>query len=85
VCIVCVQVEVFNLLFVTQQERKNVVHCGDCALKMSQTLHSFVVLNQYRMDELMDVYDGFTLAQVVGPHSLYYLYVLCYVIVLGVL
>ena len=60
------QVEVFNLLFVTQQDRKNIVHCGDCALKMSQNLQGFVVLNQYRMDELMDIYDGFTLAQVVS-------------------
>lgn len=64
-CNVC-EVEVFNLLFVTQQDRKNVVHCGDCALKMSRSLHGFVVLNQYRMDELMDIYDSFTLSPVIG-------------------
>ncbi|XP_018607131.1 lysine-specific demethylase 6B-like isoform X2 [Scleropages formosus] len=58
-------VEVFNLLFVTSENgsRKTyVVHCEDCARLRSQNLSGVVVLEQYRMDELMSVYDNFVLA-----------------------
>lgn len=60
------QVEVFNLLFVTSENssRKTyVVHCEDCARLRSQNLSGVVVLEQYRMEELMNVYDNFTLVR----------------------
>ncbi|KAF7711314.1 lysine (K)-specific demethylase 6A, like isoform X1 [Silurus meridionalis] len=63
-CTIC-EVEVFNLLFVTSESysRKTfVVHCQDCARKGSSDLDGFVVLEQYRLEDLMQVYDQFTLA-----------------------
>lgn len=60
----CEQVEVFNLLFVTSENgsRKTyVVHCEDCARQRSPNLSNVVVLEQYRMEELMNVYDSFSL------------------------
>lgn len=68
---VLVQVEVFNLLFVRREllsKKQYVVHCQDCARKGSATLDDFVVLEQHRMDDLMQVYDQFTLVshQTVG-------------------
>lgn len=56
--------EVFNLLFVRREllsKKPYVVHCQDCARKGSATLDDFVVLEQYRMEDLMQVYDQFTL------------------------
>ncbi|XP_018599932.2 lysine-specific demethylase 6B [Scleropages formosus] len=58
-------VEVFNLLFVTSEngsKKMYVVHCEDCARQRSQNLSGVVVLEQYRMEELMSIYDNFTLA-----------------------
>uniref|UniRef100_A0A3P9MH77 [histone H3]-trimethyl-L-lysine(27) demethylase n=1 Tax=Oryzias latipes TaxID=8090 RepID=A0A3P9MH77_ORYLA len=63
-CTIC-EVEVFNLLFVRREllsKKPYVVHCQDCARKGSATLDDFVVLEQYRMEDLMQVYDQFTLA-----------------------
>ncbi|XP_072539931.1 lysine (K)-specific demethylase 6A, like isoform X2 [Salminus brasiliensis] len=63
-CTIC-EVEVFNLLFVTNEScsRKTfVVHCQDCARKGSSELEGFVVLEQYKMEDLMQVYDQFSLA-----------------------
>lgn len=63
-CVCNPQVEVFNLLFVRREllsKKQFVVHCQDCARKGSATLDDFVVLEQYRMDDLMQVYDQFTL------------------------
>ncbi|KAK9972142.1 hypothetical protein ABG768_025469 [Culter alburnus] len=63
-------VEVFNLLFVTSESgsRKTyVVHCEDCARQRSPNLSNVVVLEQYRMEELMNVYDSFSLA--ISPSS----------------
>ncbi|XP_073685440.1 lysine (K)-specific demethylase 6B, b [Garra rufa] len=60
-------VEVFNLLFVTSESssRKSyVVHCEDCAREQSPGLSGVVVLEQYRINELMNTYDNFTLAPV---------------------
>ncbi|XP_051971761.1 lysine-specific demethylase 6B-like [Xyrauchen texanus] len=60
-------VEVFDLLFVTSESssRKTyVVHCEDCARGRSPCLAGVVVLEQYRIDELMSTYDNFTLAPV---------------------
>lgn len=58
------QVEVFNLLFVTSEnssKKSYVVHCEDCARAKSPTLAGVVVLEQYRIEDLMKTYDSFTL------------------------
>ncbi|KAL1765273.1 male-specific histocompatibility antigen H-YDb [Sigmodon hispidus] len=63
-CSIC-EVEVFNLLFVTNEsnsQKTYVVHCQNCARKTSGNLENFVVLEQYKMEDLMQVYDQFTLA-----------------------
>nr|XP_043875984.1 lysine-specific demethylase 6A isoform X3 [Solea senegalensis] len=65
-CSIC-EVEVFDLLFVTSESNSRktyVVHCQDCARRGSSNLDNFVVLEQYKMDELMQVYDQFTLVSV---------------------
>ncbi|XP_052783608.1 lysine-specific demethylase 6A-like isoform X1 [Mya arenaria] len=59
-CNVC-EVEVFNILFVKEQDSKFVVHCQDCSRKIHPRLEGFVVLNQYRLDDLVGVYDVFTM------------------------
>lgn len=54
----------FDLLFVTSEtgSRKTyVVHCEDCSRKRSANLSNVVVLEQYRIEELMNVYDSFSL------------------------
>lgn len=55
------QVEVFNILFVTESDGQFLVHCQDCARKASSTLEKFVVLNQYTLEELVQIYDRFNL------------------------
>ncbi|XP_056156120.1 lysine-specific demethylase 6B isoform X2 [Lampris incognitus] len=58
-------VEVFDLLFVTSESSSRkmyVVHCEDCARLRSPSLTNVVVLEQYRMEELMNVFDTFSLA-----------------------
>ncbi|XP_011378340.1 lysine-specific demethylase 6A isoform X10 [Pteropus vampyrus] len=63
-CSIC-EVEVFDLLFVTNEsisQKTYIVHCQDCARKTSRNLENFVVLEQYKMEDLMQVYDQFTLA-----------------------
>ncbi|KAL6484961.1 hypothetical protein MHYP_G00070060 [Metynnis hypsauchen] len=63
-CSIC-EVEVFNLLFVTSESNSRktyVVHCQDCARRGSPTLDNFVVLEQYKIEDLTHVYDQFTLA-----------------------
>uniref|UniRef100_A0A3B3WHB9 [histone H3]-trimethyl-L-lysine(27) demethylase n=1 Tax=Poecilia mexicana TaxID=48701 RepID=A0A3B3WHB9_9TELE len=58
-CIIC-EVEVFNLLFVRREhlsKKQCLVHCQDCARKGSAALDDFMVLEQYRMEDLMQVYD----------------------------
>ncbi|XP_029314794.1 lysine-specific demethylase 6A isoform X3 [Cottoperca gobio] len=62
-CSIC-EVEVFDLLFVTTESNSRktyVVHCQDCARRGSTDLDNFVVLEQYKIDDLMHVYDQFTL------------------------
>lgn len=54
----------FNLLFVTSEnstKKSYVVHCEDCARAKSPALAGVVVLEQYRIEELMRTYDSFTL------------------------
>nr|XP_056714338.1 lysine-specific demethylase 6A isoform X3 [Euleptes europaea] len=63
-CSIC-EVEVFNLLYVTNEsnsQKTYIIHCLDCARKITGNLENFVVLEQYKMEELMQVYDQFTLA-----------------------
>ncbi|XP_077891520.1 lysine-specific demethylase 6A-like isoform X5 [Ictidomys tridecemlineatus] len=70
-CSIC-EVEVFNLLFVTNEsnsQRTYKVHCQDCARKTSGNLENFVVLEQYKMEDLMQVYDQFTLAPSLSSSS----------------
>ncbi|XP_078121464.1 lysine (K)-specific demethylase 6B, b [Sander vitreus] len=58
-------VEVFNLMFVTSEnssKKSYMVHCEDCARAKSRSLAGVVVLEQYRIEELMRTYDTFTLA-----------------------
>jgi len=60
------QVEVFNVLFVKEQEKRHVVHCLSCALKLSPSLQGIVCLEEYRLSELQRVYDSFTLHRTQG-------------------
>ncbi|XP_068390385.1 lysine-specific demethylase 6A-like isoform X2 [Eschrichtius robustus] len=70
-CSIC-EVEVFDLLFVTTEsnsQKTYIVHCHDCAQKTSGNLDNFVVLEEYKMEDLMQVYDQFTLAPSVSSSS----------------
>ncbi|XP_022347431.1 histone demethylase UTY-like, partial [Enhydra lutris kenyoni] len=70
-CSIC-EVEVFDLLFVTNEsnsQKTYIVHCQDCARKTSGTLDNFVVLEQYKMEDLIQVYDQFTLAPSLSTSS----------------
>ncbi|KAM4699187.1 lysine-specific demethylase 6A isoform 2-T2 [Discoglossus pictus] len=63
-CNVC-EVEVFDLLFVTNEsnsQKTYIVYCHDCSRKTCSNLENFVVLEQYKMEDLMQTYDLFTLA-----------------------
>lgn len=63
------QVEVFDLLFVTSEnstKKSYVVHCEDCARAKNPTMAGVVVLEQYRIEELMRTYDSFTLVSLSG-------------------
>lgn len=54
----------FDLLFVTSESNSRktyVVHCQDCARRASTDLDNFVVLEQYKIQDLMQIYDQFTL------------------------
>lgn len=68
------QIEVFNILFIREQEKRHVVHCIDCARKQSPNLEGFVCLEEYSMEELMEVFDSFILhsavSAVVDPYRL---------------
>uniref|UniRef100_A0A8B9ECM9 [histone H3]-trimethyl-L-lysine(27) demethylase n=1 Tax=Anser cygnoides TaxID=8845 RepID=A0A8B9ECM9_ANSCY len=62
-------VEVFNILFVTSEtggRNTYLVHCEGCARRRSGALHGVVVLEQYKTEELMQIYDGFTLVSARG-------------------
>ena len=56
------QIEVFNILFVMEHERKHLVYCLACALKTSPGLAKMAVLQQYHIKSLAQVYDNFVLA-----------------------
>lgn len=57
-CASC-EIEVFNILFVKSIEKKLVVHCAKCAIKTSEVLENFVVLQEYDMKYLKDTYMNF--------------------------
>ncbi|NWV81716.1 KDM6B demethylase, partial [Dasyornis broadbenti] len=57
-------VEVFNILFVTSEtggRNTYLVHCEGCARRRGGGLAGVIVLEQYKTEELMQIYDGFTL------------------------
>lgn len=56
-------------MFIREQEKRHVVHCMDCARKQSTNLEGFVCLEEYSMDELMEVYDNFILHPVVNTST----------------
>ncbi|XP_004522757.1 lysine-specific demethylase 6A isoform X1 [Ceratitis capitata] len=58
------EVEVFNILFIREQEKRHVVHCMACARKLSPNLQGIVCLEEYRLSELLQIYDAFTLYKV---------------------
>jgi hypothetical protein len=69
-----VQVEVFDLLFVTSESgsRKTyMVHCEDCARTVSKSpsLAGVVVLEQYCMEELMRTYDSICVVRHTHTHT----------------
>lgn len=64
-----IKLEVFNILFVREVDKKHVVHCLDCARKANTTLEEFVILEEYTMDELVEVYDNFTLHAISSTYS----------------
>ncbi|XP_040271146.1 lysine-specific demethylase 6B isoform X1 [Bufo bufo] len=58
-------VEVFNILFVTSEsggKNSYLVHCESCARSSSISSSNVVILEQYRVEELMQMYDTFHLA-----------------------
>lgn len=57
-CLTC-ECEVFNLLFVSELDRKHVVRCLNCALDIDPSLDHVVVLYQFPLEDLQSVYDQF--------------------------
>lgn len=62
--------EVFNILFIREQEKRHVVHCMGCARKQQPSLQGFVCLEEYKLNELMQVYDAFVLHQPPPPPAI---------------
>ncbi len=61
-CCLCDE-EIFDTLFVKGQERRaqHAVYCFKCARKQDRALKSFVLLEEYPLDELLEVYQQFRL------------------------
>ncbi|CAH8462764.1 unnamed protein product [Schistosoma rodhaini] len=55
------EIEVFNILFVLSQDKKLVVRCLDCARRMDSTLKTFIILSEYHIHELAEIFDKFQL------------------------
>lgn len=52
--------EVFNVLFVRENEKKHhVVHCLRCAMSVDSNLKGFVCLEEYNLTDLLATYDKF--------------------------
>ena len=64
------QVEVFDILFVLEQDKKFIVHCQDCARKIHPRLEGFVILKQYHTSQLCEIFDRFQLAHHVSTQSM---------------
>lgn len=45
----------------SSQKTEHVVHCQACARKRNHLLDNFVILNQYNLDDLKNIYDQFQL------------------------
>lgn len=56
--------QVYDVLFVREVKKRHVVHCVDCARRTAPTLEGFVVLEEYHLDDLIRIYDLFTLQPV---------------------
>jgi lysine-specific demethylase 6A len=57
-CLTC-DCEVFDLLFVSELDRKHVVRCFDCALDYDKHFDQVVILYQFTLDDLQTVYEQF--------------------------
>ena len=44
------------------QDKKHVIYCLDCARRHNQELKGFVILEEYHLKELKDVYNNFKLS-----------------------
>ncbi|KAH8038682.1 hypothetical protein HPB51_002826 [Rhipicephalus microplus] len=60
------ELEVFNILLVREVDKKHMVHCLSCSRRINPRLDGFVVLEEYSIEDLMDVYDNFSLQPVRG-------------------
>ena len=47
--------------FLQETEKKYVVHCLRCSLEMNANLKNFICLEEYKEEDLMQVYDNFKL------------------------
>jgi len=59
-CVNC-ELEVFDLLFVREADKKHHVHCLNCARKINDSLNNFVILEEYVKSDLLEIYDKFQL------------------------
>jgi len=59
-CGICDE-EVFNNLFIKENEKKYVVHCIRCSLEMDKNLKNFICLEEYSEEDLLKTYDDFIL------------------------
>jgi histone demethylase len=64
-CGVCNE-EVFNLLFVREEEKIPAVFCVRCALRQTPDLKGFVCLEEFSLEELYAVFDNFGAAKQKG-------------------
>ena len=56
--------EVFNVLFVKENEKRHTVHCFKCARAQDANLGGFICLEEYHLSDLLEAYDNFKLADV---------------------
>ncbi len=59
-CGVCDE-EVFDTIFVKENEKVHIVHCLRCARNQSNELKGFLCLEEFHLDDLFDTYDNFQL------------------------
>lgn len=55
------QIEIFGILFTRLQGKRHVPFCLDCALKLSHLLEGFTCLEEKNKEDLINIYDTFTL------------------------